>query len=197
MNVRLKKTWGWYGGMLNGETFIANHWSCTLDLLTVSDDLGQQNLAFERARYFMHNILDDAILINRENPLLDRYQATGARIIPLPGDPVDQIIGMMLYLKLNAVMENRIVITDVECWSQYGESLSYMYSHGDSLGPFEVDGWYSDPRPIWYDTRPQNQGNVVNIDRAPEWKDFDLEWETEDKTKNSVVFAKFNRDDDK
>lgn len=199
MNVRLKKSFGWYSGVVYHDRFMINHYSAELSMLTVSPDNRQQNLAYERMKYWVYQILDDSILIAHDHPLIDQYQETNARIIALPEEPVDQIIGIMLYLKLNAIMENRMVITDTELWSKAGDGMSYMHSHGESLGDaLGTDGWWTDNRPTWYDLRPQpNEGNIVSLGRAPEWKAHDLEWEDAGDQENSVVFAKFNRDDDK
>jgi hypothetical protein len=34
----------------------------------------------------------------------------GINVTTLPEEPVDQIIGMMLYYKLNAIMEGRMIV---------------------------------------------------------------------------------------
>lgn len=198
MNVRLKKSFGWYSGVVYEDQFLVNHYSVEFNMLTVSPNNQQQNLAYERMKYWIYQILDDSILINQDHPRIGQYRATGARVIALPDEPVDQIMGIMLYLKLNAVMENRMVVTDTELWSKAGDGMSYIHSHGEGLGEaLGVDGWWTDARPVWYDARPQNSDtNIVNLDRVPEWKDRGLEWDDESKKDNAVVFAKFNRDDD-
>ena len=198
MNVRLKKTFGWYSGLVHQETFSVNHCSVEINMLTVSPSNDEQNIAYERMKFFVHSLLDDCILISEQSPLLPQYQKTGARVIVLPDEPVDQVVGMMLYLKLNAIMENRIVVTDVELWSKAGDSVSYLHSVGESLGPLVQSGWWTDPRPVCLSPGDKSsQGKIVNLDRIPEWRDHGLEWDQESESENSVVFAKFGRDEDK
>ena len=196
MNVRIKKTFGWYCGIVHQEKFSVNHCSTELSMLTVVPDNEEQNIAYERMKFFVHGVLDDAILISERSPLREAYEKTGARLICLPEEPVDQIVGMMLYLKLNAIMENRIVVTDVEFWSKLGDSVSYLHSHGEGLGPFIDGGWWTDPRPCWQTYQEKNpQDKVVSLDIIPEWKDHDLEWANDSDRGNSVVFAKFGKDE--
>jgi len=98
MNVRLKKTFGWYGAVVYEDQFIITHYSSEVSMITVTPDNREQNIAYERIKLFMNDIMDGAVLISQNNPKLDQYQNIGMRLIALPDEPVDQVIGMMLYL---------------------------------------------------------------------------------------------------
>lgn len=198
MNARLRKSFGWYSGMVYQGRFMVNHFNCQLDLLTVSESASEQNTAYERMKYFMHSIMDDSLLIAQDDPMLNQYFETGARLIVLPDEPVDQIIGIMLYLKLNAIMENRLVVTRTETWSTQGDQTSYIHVAGENVGPnLGQDGWWVDNRPVWSSARPKINGKIVNLERLADWKDHDLTWESgidKDRT-DSVVFAKFDKNE--
>ena len=196
MNVRLKKTFGWYGAVVYEDQFIITHYSSEVSMVTVTPDNQEQNIAYERIKLFMNDIMDGAVLINQNNPKLDQYQNIGMRLIALPDEPVDQVVGMMLYLKLNAVMENRMVVTDVELWSRAGDSMSYLHSAGESLGPLSQDGWWIDPRPCYSNSIEKATDKIVNLARMPEWHDHGLDWMDKENSTDSVVFAKFGRDED-
>lgn len=198
MSARLKKSFGFYTGLIYQGQFLVNHWNVTLDLVTVSDDSDQQNTAYERMKYWVGRVLDDSILIGHEDPALEQVSSMNARVIVLPEEPVDQIVGIMLYLKLNAIMENRMIVAATEIWSTQGDQTSYIHLAGENLGPdLGQDGWWSDPRPIWSMNRARGTGNVVSLDRAAEWKDFGLGWESQDSTTSgNVVVAQFPRNED-
>lgn len=199
MNTRLKKTFGWHTGLVYQGKFLVNHYSIECSMLTVTNDNKEQNIAYDRMKYWMYGCMDDAILISENDPVLAQYQALDQRLIVFPDEPVDQIVGIMLYLKLNAIMENRMVVTDVEIWSKHGDNMSYMHSAGESVGDKLChDGWWSDSRPIWTTSRRgDNQVKVVSLDRLSEWSDHDLGWDYQDNDSNTVVFAKFNKDENK
>ena len=198
-NARLKKTLHWQSGLVYNGDFYINQYAASVSIITVSDNHEQQNIAYERTKLWINRVMDDGILISHDDPTLDAWRSTGARIIVLPEEPVDQIIGIMLYLKLNSIMENRLVISEVELGSTVGDNTSYLHSHGESVGEaLGQAGWWLDPRPTWYlDPHKISEDNVVNLSRGPEWGDFELEWEnnSHDK-KNSVVFARFDRNED-
>ena len=195
MNVRLRKTFGWYSGLVTEDRFQINHYTTELELLTVSEDQMQQNIAYERMKFWFYDIMDHAVFVNETHPDIDRWRETAARVIAFPSDPVDQIIGIMLCSKLNAVMEDRIVVTDVEIWSRAGDSMSYLHNWKESTGPLSQEGWWVDTRPIWTLNRANTSGKVVNLGRSLEWKSHDLDWDTaESDSTSTVVFAKFDND---
>lgn len=198
MNVRLKKTFGWYSGLVIEDRFQINHYTTELELLTVSDDQVQQNIAYERMKFWFYDIMDNAVFVSETHPDIDRWRETSARVIAFPTDPVDQIIGIMLCSKLNAVMEDRIVVTDTEIWSKCGDGMSYLHNWKESQGPLSESGWWSDARPIYNALKTNNSGNIVNLDRVAEWKSHDLDWDTNNtNAASTVVFGRFDRDGNK
>ena len=197
MNVRLKKTFGWHGAIVYGDRFVINHYIAEISMTTVTGDNEEQNIAYERIKMFVQDIIDGSVMISQNNPNLEFYQKVGTKVLILPEEPFDQIIGMMLYLKLNAVMENRMVVTDVEIWSRSGDSMSYLHSAGESVGPLELEGWWLDARPSWVNTPEKPRSKIVNLSRSPEWADHGLDWSDGKSSSDSVVFAKFDRDENK
>lgn len=196
MNVRLSKSLGWSSGLVYQEGFFINHYDVDLTMMTVSSQSDQQNIAYERLKYWIGHVLDNAVLIAQDHPKVEQWHATGARVMTFPDEPVDQIIGIMLYLKLNAIMENRLVVTATEIRSTVGDEMGYTHSHGENLGPLCLDGWWSDNRPLWADSRPRGQDKIVSLDRFPEWKDFSLDWQdTKPNPSNTVVFADFTKNE--
>lgn len=198
MNVKIKKSFAIYTGLVYEDRFMINHYSVTLNILTVSTDHTEQNIAYDRMKHWVYHIMDDGILVHDQNIETDCYRASNARVLALPDEPVDQNVGIMLYLKLNAVMENRMVITDIETYSRQGDNATYIHSVGDNLGKFEHEqGWWTDPRPSWSTVRSDKTGKVVNLDRAPEWHDHGLGWQQFDQQKNTdSVITAFKRDED-
>lgn len=198
MNVRLKKTFSWYSGVVYNGQFLINHYTAQLEMLTATEDPVEQNLAYERMKFWFNEILDGAIFIDEAQGNIKQWKDTGARIMAFPVEPVDQIVGIMLCSKLNAVMEDRIMITDAEIWSRAGDSMSYLHNWKESIGPLAQSGWWQDPRPVWSMTRYNVTDKVVNLGRLPEWKDHDLDW-NDDKSSNTdtVVFGRFDDDANK
>ena len=197
MNVRLKRNLAWYSAVVHDDQFLINRYDAGFTLLTVTESHEEQNVAYERMKAWVYDIMADAIFISQTHPRLDAYRKTGAKVITFPGEPVDQVVGIMLHLKLNSIMENRIVVTDVELSSEVGDNMKYLHSAGESLGPLVQDSWWVDSRPVFADAPRRGKNKVIALDRMAEWKDYDLAWDDADDAETKVVFANFNKNENK
>jgi hypothetical protein len=197
MNVRLRKTLSWLGSYVHQDQFNTNRYTVTLDLATVTANNHEQNVAYERLKFWFYDVMQDSIMIRDTHPDLRKWTATGARILCFPDDPVDQLVGIMLCLKLNAIMEHRIACTNVTVSSELGDDMAYLHSYQESQGPLAVAGWWSDSRPSWSSAGPGKKDKVISLDRSQDWKQYDLDWhDTAKEADDNVVFARFEKDDD-
>lgn len=198
MNVRLKKKFAWSTGMIYQGQFYINHYAADISMLTLSGDSVEQNIAYERIETWISDVLNGSVMIDSSDPLMETWQETGARLLALPTQPVDQIVGIMLYCKLNAITQDRLTITGVNLSSSLGDDMVYLHSYDESIGPFQEEGWWTDTRPSWSQEKRQNTGKVIRLDRLPEWNDYNLDWkESINAETDGVVFAKFSRDETK
>ena len=174
-----------------------NHYRVDVSIITNTNDHQQQNVAYERMKYWIHEVMQDSILINEDNDLIDNLAQMDARVLAMPNEPVDQLVGIMLYLKLNAIMEDRMLVTDVEICSSQGDFTTYLHNMKENIGSdLAKEGWWSDSKPTWESVRSRDQGKVVNLGRVTEWKIYDLDWkDPTEAEKDSVVFANFKKDE--
>lgn len=195
MNVRLRKTVLWSAGLVYQGEFFTNNYQVIVDMTTQTDDSFQQNIAYERLKYTISNVLQDSIMISSDSDRLKLWKNTGANLIELPHEPVDQLVGMMLFCKLNAIMENRILINDLEITSTHGDEMVYLHSENESVGPFASDGWWNDSRPKFSSPISGRKEKVVSIERSPDWKHIGLDWAQPEPPNDPVIFVKSRHDD--
>jgi hypothetical protein len=101
-----------------------NKYTVKIHFDIVTDSGNEQNVAFELCEVFIKAILDNAILISLDNPLLPILKKkTKQRIVTLPTEPLDLVVAAMLYFKLNAITEERLIITQVDLKSDQGEDI--------------------------------------------------------------------------
>jgi hypothetical protein len=117
--------------------------------------------------------------------------------IQISEEPVDQIVGMMLYYKLNAIMEGRMTVTRLDLSSILGDSVWYQHDEDDAWGPFREDGWWHEPT-VQHDSILESvtADNVVRV--IPNaWHELGLIWPEEETepTANTVVFANFTKNE--
>ena len=198
MNVRLQYDLEFLAGIYYEDQLQMNRYTVSLNLLTKTKDFVSTNIALDRAKAFVHGALESTVFINQNNQERAEFmQMMGISVTTLPEEPVDQIIGMMLYYKLNAVMEERMVVTSLDISSVLGDSVWYQHDSEDMAGPFAEDGW-------WHRASMQHEtvecepapGNVVKV-ISTGWHELNLEWpeNSTSASDNTVVFAKFGPDE--
>lgn len=197
MNVRLQVK-NSFRAMVHYESeLFVNQYHVTIDLVTACRDHADQNIAMDRINYMLHEVFDDSVMIDvNDCQQIELYRAAGMRVTTLPAEPVDQIIGLMLYCKMNAICEGRMLINAVSLCSDRGDHVWYLHDDSESVGPFQLAGWWNDSVPS--SSHPRDNGEtVVNLKSKCEWARLDLDWPSDILTTDGkVVFAKFDRDQD-
>jgi len=198
MNVRLQYDLEFLAGVYYEDQLQMNRYTVSLNLLTKTKDSASTNIALDRVKAFVHGALESTVFINQANQeRAEMMQLMGINVTTLPQEPVDQIIGMMLYYKLNAVMEERMTVTGLDIASTLGDSVWYQHDEEDIAGPFVTDGW-------WHRASMQHETieaetvskNVVKV-ISTGWYEMNLEWpeNTAPVPDNTVVYGKFPRDE--
>jgi hypothetical protein len=200
MNVRLQYDTGLLAGIYFEDSLQINSYSVSISFTTQTSDTRAINVAMERLKYFLHGELSNTVFVNQAHrEHAEMFYTLGINITTLPEEPVDQIVGMMLYCKLNAIMENRIVVTSLDVSSALGDDIWYSHDEEDSLGPLRQDGWWHKPNlqhnSIDFEDTPENVVRVQNQG----WHELDLAWPEEQtqKTNNTVIYPDFKRNENK
>jgi len=200
MNVRIRYNMTFTAGVYYGGETRMNNYVLTVNMITNSTDSASHNVAFERLKYFVYNCLDSTIFINQEHQdQCGRLTQAGLSITTLPGEPVDQLIGLMLHYKLNAIMEDRIVVEETEISSALGENMVYLHSENEITDIGTVPDWWLSADTVHNDFVLPDSDKIVAMHGNTVWRELDLTWTETDavtKTGNVVVFRDFKPDDE-
>jgi hypothetical protein len=195
MNVRLRHAMSFAAGVYYGKEMRMNHYTAVLHMTTNSTDAVEHCVAFERIKYFVYNQLDSTIFINSaEQDKCQQFASAGLSVTTMPGDPVDQLIGLMLYYKLNAIMEDRIIVDETEISSMLGENMSYLHRDNETPDIGEPPAWWHVPDLSHNDIVLVETDKVVAMHANSAWRDLDLAWPepvSQVETGNIVVFQDF------
>jgi hypothetical protein len=201
MNVRLELDYDFVAGFVFNNRFMMNNYYGTIHFTTNTESSYEQNIAVDRIKFFLDNVIEHSIFIGKQNEFaINRFNDTGANVIVLPEDPFDQIINIMLMAKFSAITEGRILVNDITLASQCGGMVKFLLDFDESIGPFELDGWWHDPTINVRNKEDIADKSVVNIaqNRLTPWEHFGLGWEipTDEEIDNiktdTVVVGKFN-----
>ena len=174
---------------------VMNTYSVDLQMITKSPNHVDQNIAMERLKYIIYEQFADAIILGSEHKkLAKKYQDVGFRTIILPDEPADQLTGLALYCKLQAVTEDVIDILDISIRSSIGGGVSYLHHDEETLGPYEKDGWWTDVGPN-VSSAPSSRKKVVTLN-GPTWKSLDLDWD-DGETEETIIKIKLEKKKEK
>jgi hypothetical protein len=197
MNVRLQYDLDFLGGIYFEDQLQMNRYSVSLNLVTGTADPVDTNIAMDRIKAFVFGELEHSVFINgAQRERAELMHMMGINVTTLPEEPVDQIIGMMLYYKLNAIMEGRMIVRSLDISSSLGDSVWYQHDDEDSSGPFAQDGW-------WHNSSVQHNtvdvsdtdANIVKV--VPNaWTEYGLAWPGDTpESGNTVVFGNFPKNE--
>lgn len=205
MNVRLQYDTTLTAGVYYNGRFAMNNYDIRIHFQTNSVNGEDHNIGLSRMKHFVHESLDSTVFISSDNLKQARkFLAADCTVATLPEEPVDQIIGMMLYCKLNAICEDYLHVTELELSSDLGDNITYKHSYLEPLGPFETQGWWHLPNLAQCDPKLltkllNTDSQVVKLTRGDDWSDLGLSWpnakEPTTSDSSTVVYAQFNKDE--
>jgi len=202
MNVKIGYTTQFIAAVWWDGRLIMSTYDVTFKLITAGMDPANTNTALDRLKYMVEEYLIDTVFVNHtEIDQIKKLKAAGINVIIMPEEPVDQILGMMLYSKLSAVMEGHILIRSVMLSSTAGDGVIYEHESMESIAPFDQPGWWNSTDPHCEMQTKRNPDKVFVITATNQWRDLGLEWidndnkHTEDG--NVLVFTEFKKNEDK
>jgi hypothetical protein len=175
-----------------------NNYSMDLMLTTQSQNQQDLNTALERVKTFVYDQLMDTIFLDQSlESQQDQLLALGCKVSPLPAPPVDQIMGLVLLSKLNAIMCDKMSVAQLEISSSLGDDVTYICdptSHYDIKWP---PGWWTDPGPCAGRAVRNDTSSGVTVINPNNWADWNLAWtaDLENKSVSTVVYADFKKNE--
>jgi ABC-type Fe2+-enterobactin transport system substrate-binding protein len=181
------------GAVYFADELQLNSYQVNLSLVTNTKNSLKINVAMERLKAFVYSELANAVYIHQDQTdVAEMLQMIGSNMVTLPEEPVDQIVGMMLYSKLNAIMEGVMTVVSLDISSSLGDDVWYQHDDEDSMGSFAADGWWHLPT-VQHDSLSVAGADTKVVEVRPNaWIDYGLMWPDETNNKDhSVVYANF------
>ena len=197
MNVRIAQLLSFSAGTWYDDHLEMNQFNIKLWMITQSSNPEEQNIAFRRAKHFIYSQLDSTIFVDSNDPKSAEFAKLGLNVTTMPDEPADQLIGIMLFHKLNAIMEGRIDLIEVEISA--GDAVIYLHSENETSEGLLRPDWWSAADLTHNDVALPDSEKVLSIATSTAWRDLDLAWpdaEPEEPTGNIVVFADFKQLDE-
>ena len=200
MNVRLTYESTFTAGTWFDEELIMSNYTVKLKMLTHTMDPADQNIALERIKHFLYEMHSTVFINQTDVEQAEAFSAVGLRVTTLPEEPVDQIVGITLYHKLNAIMEGRLSITELSISSDAGDGIVYHHSQEEHSDIFAGAGWWHEATVEHDNFEVESEGdNVIALDALDAWRELELGWNNTDVVTDigNVVFANFTSNETK
>jgi hypothetical protein len=181
-----------------------NEYTLKVYLMTATENPEDHNVALNRIKHFVYNEMESTIFINSEDvEECQKLVDAGLNITTIPAEPVDQLIGIMLFHKITAITEGKLIIGEVEISSMMSDGIVYLHGENENVNDIEIPDWWTTSDLVHCDPELLDNEKVVTMHKSSVWRDLDLQWPDivddtpDDEYGNTVVFADFKKLDDK
>lgn len=145
-------------------------------LLVQTPDADVVTVAMQRMQTFLDIQLPNTVFIDQDlGEQIQLMQHLNFDIVSFPGDPVNQLVGIMLYCKLNAIFEGHVEVSEVSVCNSNKTQLWFVHQADDPIGPFEQNGWWHSNSTRHNDSDLPGDTNVTNLPVSG-WGEYFLDW---------------------
>lgn len=206
MTARIARSFDFQTGTYFSGDFYVNSYEVDVQFSVETLSIREQNIALERIKYYIAECLEHSIFITEsDTAAIDKFLDADLKVCTLPEEPYDQIVGIMLLSKLNAITEGRLIATDISISSRMSDGVICHHDMDENLGPFRLSGWWNDSstKITNYVSKSKGKKVVKLVKPSQEWDELDLGWDektlivAEVKSNSEVVFATFDNKKDK
>jgi len=198
MSARIQRTFEFLAGLHFEEDFYVNQYFVDIYFDINTDSIREQNVALDRIKYFLNERLQNSVFTHsKDTAAIEKYIDAGMKVCTLPEEPYDQIIGIMLFTKLNSITEERLIATDINISSGMSDEVTCCFNIDDNLGPFIEKGWWNHKSTKINNFTGTTKGRkIVKISKTKlDWVDLGLNWGSEttniSQINNDVVLKLF------
>lgn len=175
MSTRIEKDFTFHSAVHFNEKFLINSFEVTTSIYVETENIREQNVAMERLEYLFNEVLSNSIFIDESlKNEIESYRKSGIKIITLPEEPYDQIIGMVLLLKLNSIIEGKLHITDLNISSYLSDGVRLTIVSEIAENLFDGDHWFK-RNSLETENSSVNESKVVKLFEDC-WNELGLSW---------------------
>jgi hypothetical protein len=189
--TRIERDFSFQAGVHFEGNFIMNVYNLTLLMEVETLSIVEQNIAMDRIIYFLEDTLANSVFVeSTEKKAIEKYTQADIKVCTVPEEPYDQIITILLILKLNAIVEGRLNITDIYLESELSDSVRFSYDIETARhNPFNSKGWWLDSSTSIADVEKNTKKEkIVRLVKHSDWANVGLEWEKKAKA-SEIIFT--------
>lgn len=182
MNTQIEKDFYFQAGVHFEGKFYINSFDLTLSLSVETDSIREQNIAMDRITHFLEQVIQNSVLVPTVDTIsIEKYKNAGLKVCELPEEPYDQIVSLVLMQKLNAVMENRLKVTDLILGSTMSDGVRYTVEQETAKTLLSGNHWWNKSSICMNNqeahcTGDNSKDNIVKLFDDMHWTELGLAW---------------------
>ncbi len=175
MNIQIEKDFTFLTAIHFEEQYMVNLYELKAKMEVCTEDALEQNIAIERMTYFLSSHIENIIFVkDTEKDAILNYTNAGMKVCVIPEEPYDQIVGMLLINKCNAIMEGRIVVTEMTFGSKLSNLIKFTISGEIAKLEYPEDVWYNKHTLAISDKNKKEK--IVTLFDKNNWAELNLTW---------------------
>ena len=190
MGTRISKNFNFLSAVYFEGEFLINNFDISLGLSVETDSIHEQNVAMDRIKYFINERLENCTFVqDSETRIIEKYQAAGLKVCTLPEEPYDQIITILLFQKLNAICEGKLIVTSMELESILSDGVGFIYDIDDISNGFPYkNGWWTENSNSINTKVLGKKEKIVRLVKNNDWVSLGLDWKNKENC-SEIIFA--------
>lgn len=193
MATKIEREFAFQAGVYFEGEFLMTVYELSLKMEVDTESIKEQNIAMDRIHYFLHDCLGNSIFVqDSEKKAIEKYMQADIKVCTLPEEPYDQIITILLLLKLNAITEGKLHITELTLCSGLSDDVKFVYDiQTVSNHPFGNKGWWADSNTSITDVSKTNKKDKIVrlVKQHSDWDSVGLDWEQQEHTATEIIFS--------
>lgn len=197
MNARISRKFFFQAAIHHEKTFLINDYEVDLYMTVLTSDIYEQNVAMDRIKYIFDFGLENSVFVNlNDTKSIEAYTKANIRVCPVPDDPFDQIIALVIMSKCNMITESHLEVTAIEIKSKICDDVVFYIScEEDSEFKYLNNVWWNENNPNVTLVKNSKREKIVELKKdVKDWNSLQLGWKTENKhDKGEVVFIPIDK----
>lgn len=195
MTTRIERDFAFQAAVHFEGNFVMTIYELSLAMEVDTASIKEQNVAMDRILYFLDDCLGNSVFVqNTEKTTIEKYTKADIKVCVLPDEPYDQIITILLLLKLNAITEGKLIITDITLRSGLSDDVKFIYDiETVSSNPFGKKGWWLESTTSINDLNKTNKKEkIVRLVKHSDWSAVGLDWGDKSPKTTEIIFTSDN-----
>jgi len=172
--------------------FLMTLYELTLGMEVDTASIKEQNIAMDRITFFLSECLSNCVFVEyNDKKAIEKYLQADIKVCTLPEEPYDQIITVLLLLKLNAITEGKLHVNNISLRSGLSDDVKFIYDmETASNHPFGNKAWWTECTTTMSDvTKTNKKDKIVKlIKQHCDWASVGLDWEQKEYKTTEIIF---------